>query len=1016
MKEKLTALDLEVSVNELEQNLVGLRLNNIYNVEFNNKQFLLKFQKPNVKQNLVIDCGLKLYITKFSRNTPNTPSGFIMKLRNFLSNKKLTGLKKIANERTIVFQFSNGLFYLALEFFSSGNLLVLDENLKILQVFRVNEEHNVKIGGFYNLFNPFELFNEASTLTSSFLDSDSVNINREYLESILEQEKMKINKTENTNNKNFKVLPISKLLYLNYPTLTNQLIQDKLKVVGVNPKESCANFFEANESTIESLLKALKECVSDIKLILDTDKNNRRGYLTKIKNPSFLETEEVNAETNPEFLYDSYSPFKPSDASALFDEITGGYTFAIDKFYSTLELLKTSTKTNNFISQQNRKLEQTKLENLKRVQQLDEVSVSNETKGNIIIFNVDIVEELIETIRDLAVKNQMDWKAIELWIQNQQRKRKQSDPIQRIKLPLKLEENKFNVLFPLDSNDQESDDDSESESDQDQASDSDSITDSDSSDLDSDFDDEDFKVKTSKTTSKPKKEVKEINIWIDFTLTAYNNASNYFQVKKELQTKKTKTLANQNKAMKSIEQKFNKNLNKKLKTETQPLITKLKEPFFFQKFNWFITTDGYLAILLNDDLIYWKYAEKNDFYLNSNAMIATKNSQVLIKNLRNEDTLSERAIVEISQFSLAGSDAWNKKISSASCYYCKVENISKFPNNDFEKNGVLDNTKFYIKDEDKLINLAPVQLVMGFGLMWRKKLKDSNIEYVEHGEETSKANMEAEIESEIESAIADAGIPVTEFDDMSVADEASESDADYELLVEKDSSVEKLATPQRQLHKSAVENALNEFDELSGRSFTRGLANEKKTKAKKIKGNNNDTETNISESSAKRLERSTKLQEKAQYNKLKVKRLINMKKPLVHYDLMLKELSPAMKLSNDEKEDELYDFEVVPMFAPWMALSKAKFKVKIQNGTNKKLKNCNDIMIYFENHMKLDSESKDKERIWPKELELLREYPTEALTISFFIDKFKCSLPGSKGESNGGNKGNKKSKGNKKKK
>jgi len=87
------------------------------------------------------------------------------------------------------------------------------------------------------------------------------------------------------------------------------------------------------------------------------------------------------------------------------------YIFAIDKFYSTLELLKTSTKTNNFISQQNKKLEQTKMENDKRVQQLDEVSVSNEIKGNTIISNIEIVEELIETIKTLTIKNQMDWKA-----------------------------------------------------------------------------------------------------------------------------------------------------------------------------------------------------------------------------------------------------------------------------------------------------------------------------------------------------------------------------------------------------------------------------------------------------------------------------------------------------------------------------------------------------------------------------------------------------------------------------
>ncbi|XBW38371.1 hypothetical protein QEN19_003958 [Hanseniaspora menglaensis] len=997
MKEKLTALDLEILVNELEQNLVGLRLNNIYNVQENNKQFLLKFQKPDVKQNLVIDCGLKLYVTKFSRNTPTAPSGFIVKLRSFLSNKKLTGLKKIENERTIVLQFSNGMFYLVLEFFSSGNLLVLDESLKILQVFRVNEEHNVKIGEYYNLFNPLDLFGEdvedsvATNPSFNYLENDLSKINETYLKKIFKNEEIKVNDVESLNNKKFKILSISKLLYLNYPTFTNQLIQDKLKLHGINSSESCVNYFNSTAETLENIINILSECAKEIKSILIADKSKRIGYLTKRINPAFLKSEEENSETNPEYLYDTYSPFKPSDENALFDVVSGGYVSAIDKFYSTLELLKTSTKTNNFISQQQKKLEQTKMENDKRVEQLETFSVSNEIKGNAIIENVDIVEELIEIMKNLIINNQMDWKAIELWIQNQQKKRKSSDAIQKLQLPLNLGENKFKVSLPIEKT-EDSEDTSESESD----------VMSESDDSDSDVEscsDSETDLKTVKK-KKEKKKINETSIWIDFTLSAYNNATNYFQTKKELQSKKSKTLANQQKAIKSIEHKFNKNLNKKLKESTQPLITKLREPFFFQKFNWFITTDGYLAILLNDDMIYWKYAEDNDFYLNSNNTIATKNSQVLVKNLRNEDALSERAILEISQFSLTGSEAWNKKISSASCFYCKINNISKFANDDYEKNGVLDNAKFYIKDENKLINLLPVQLVMGFGLLWRKKLKNNNIEYVEQSVETT------------DSVVEEVNLPLLE-DSKAFLKETATNDTELENLSEEDDVSESYSIPEKENHKSAIANALDEFDELSSRSQTPISKKEKKKLNKKTKTSIPVSANTMNEDSLKRFERSKQIEEKARYQNMKVKKLMNMKKPKVHYDLMLKELSPVMKLSQDDEQNSLYEFELVPMFAPWMALSKSKFKIKIQNGTLKKLKNCNDIMMYFEGYMKIDSESKDKDRIWPKELELIREFPTEGLVTSFFIDKFKLSAPGSNNGSNGGNKakkGKKKSK------
>ena len=967
MKEKLTALDLEVLVNELEESLVGLRLNNIYNIQDAHKQFLLKFQKPDVKQNLVIDNGLKMYITKYTRNTPPAPSGFIVKMRNFLSNKKLTGLKKIPNERIIVLQFSNGMFYLSLEFFSSGNLIVMDENLKILQVFRVNEEHGIQIGGYYNLFNPLELFKEETNMTGEnvsedYLQDDLSKMNISYIKDMFEAEKEKVNLYENKNNKKFKVLSISKLLYLNYPTLTNQLIQDKLKQRGYKVNEPCTNFLDSDEDVINEILEMLHECVKDVEQVLKSAKDERKGYLTKIENPSFLESEPENKESNPKFLYDSYSPFATSSTEC--DVISNGYVNAIDTFYSTLEVLKISTKTNNFISQQNRKLDQAKQENLERLRQLEEASHSNESKGNAIIANVAVIDELIETMNKLIYENQMDWKAAELWIQSQQKKKgKQSENIRKIRLPLKLEQSKFTVVLPLI----DYDEDSESESESDSGSDSDSDSD-----------------------TEPSKERKMIRIEIDFSKSAYTNASTYFSLKKDVETKKSKTITNQKKAIKSIEHKFNKNLNKKMNQETTPNITRLSENFFFQKFHWFITTDGYLCILLNDDNIYWKYAEADDFYLTCESSLANRNSKVLIKNLRKEENLSERAILEASQFCLAASEAWNKKINGSSCLYCKISNISKFVDDDFEKNGVLENGKFFIKDEEKLIRTSPVQIVMGFGLMWRKKAKGNVKEYIEYPAEAENGSKMSSYQNDV--AVSEDNDNLSEV-------------GDNENLEESEESLDDEKEENETSHSKTIANIFDEYD----KQVESSKPTSKKLK-KKLERKNNSNSNVISDDSYKRQERAKQLEEKAKFQQQKVIKLMNAAKPIVHYDMMLKEISPSLKLSNIQEEDELFEYDIVPMFAPWMALSKCKFKIKILNGSNKKMKNCHDIMIYFERHMKLDLESKDKERIWPIESERIKDYPVESLVTCFFVDKFKCSLPGTNVVSNGGGKGSKNNK------
>ncbi|SGZ38779.1 uncharacterized protein HGUI_00979 [Hanseniaspora guilliermondii] len=967
MKEKLTALDLELLVNELEESLVGLRLNNIYNIQDAHKQFLFKFQKPDVKQNLVIDNGLKLYITKYTRNTPPAPSGFIVKMRNYLSNKKLTGLKKIPNERIIVLQFSNGMFYLSLEFFSSGNLIVMDENLKILQVFRVNEEHGIHIGGYYNLFNPLELFKEESSMTErnsfeDYLKDDLSKMNISYIKDMFEAEKEKVNLYENKNNKKFKVLSISKLLYLNYPTLTNQLIQDRLKQRGYKVNEPCTNFLDSDDGVINKILEVLNDCVKNIEDVLKSPKDERKGFLTKIQNPSFLESEPENKESNPKFLYDSYSPFITSSID--YDVISNGYVNAIDTFYSTLEVLKISTKTNNFISQQNKKLDQAKQENLERLRQLEQASHSNEAKGNAIIANVAVIDELIETMNRLIYENQMDWKAAELWIRSQQKKKgKQSKNIKKIRLPLKLEENKFTVVLPLVDSYEDSYLDSDSDSD---------------SDLES-FSDSDSEPST--------KEKKMISMTIDFSKSAYTNASIYFSLKKEVESKKSKTLTNQKKAIKSIENKFNKNLNKKMNQETTPNITRLSENFFFQKFHWFITTDGYLCILLNDDNIYWKYAEADDFYLTCESSLANKNSKVLIKNLRKEENLSERAILEASQYCLAASDAWNKKINGSSCLYCKISNVSKFVDDDFKKNGVLENAKFFIKDEEKLIRTSPVQIVMGFGLMWRKKAKGDSKEYVEYPAEVDNDEKISSYNNVLIASGEDSNI----LEVVEVENQKETEDSFDDENVENETS-----------HSKTIANIFDEYDKQVETSKSAS----KKLK-KKLEKKNNSKINAISEDSYKRQERAKQLEEKAKFQQQRVIKLMNAPKPIVHYDMMLKEISCSLKLSNIPEEDELFDYDIVPMFAPWMALSKCKFKIKILNGSNKKMKNCHDIMIYFERHMKLDLESKDKERIWPIESERIKDYPVESLVTCFFVDKFKCSLPGSNVVSNGGGKGSK---------
>lgn len=81
MKQKLSALDLKLLVSELRNSIESYRLNNIYNIADSNKQYLLKFNKPDSKVNVIIDCGSRIHITEFARQTSNDTLQFCCKIK-----------------------------------------------------------------------------------------------------------------------------------------------------------------------------------------------------------------------------------------------------------------------------------------------------------------------------------------------------------------------------------------------------------------------------------------------------------------------------------------------------------------------------------------------------------------------------------------------------------------------------------------------------------------------------------------------------------------------------------------------------------------------------------------------------------------------------------------------------------------------------------------------------------------------------------------------------------------------
>ena len=153
MKQRFSSLDVKIVAHELAASLVSLRVSNVY--DLSTRIFLLKFAKPEHKEQLLIDSGFRCHLTSFSRTTAAAPSPFIARLRKFLKTRRVTAVSQVGTDRIIDIEFSDGQYRLFLEFYAGGNIVLTDSELTILALLRnVNEgeEHEqYRVGLKYNL-------------------------------------------------------------------------------------------------------------------------------------------------------------------------------------------------------------------------------------------------------------------------------------------------------------------------------------------------------------------------------------------------------------------------------------------------------------------------------------------------------------------------------------------------------------------------------------------------------------------------------------------------------------------------------------------------------------------------------------------------------------------------------------------------------------------------------------------------------------------------------------------------
>ncbi|XP_063231273.1 ribosome quality control complex subunit NEMF homolog [Bacillus rossius redtenbacheri] len=139
MKTRFNTYDLACCVTEL-QRLIGMRVAQVYDID--HKTYLIRLQKPEEKAVLLLESGVRIHTTAFEWPKNVAPSGFSMKMRKHLRNKRLESARQLGTDRIVDLQFGSGeaAYHVVLELYDRGNIVLTDCQLTILNILRPHTE------------------------------------------------------------------------------------------------------------------------------------------------------------------------------------------------------------------------------------------------------------------------------------------------------------------------------------------------------------------------------------------------------------------------------------------------------------------------------------------------------------------------------------------------------------------------------------------------------------------------------------------------------------------------------------------------------------------------------------------------------------------------------------------------------------------------------------------------------------------------------------------------------------
>ncbi|XP_024524547.1 nuclear export mediator factor NEMF [Selaginella moellendorffii] len=701
VKGRLNVADVAAEVKCLRC-LIGMRCANVY--DLTPKTYVIKLAKSSgltssgegERALVLLESGVRLHMTEFSRDKSVTPSGFTLKLRKHIRTRRLENVQQLGVDRVVDFQFGTGelAHHIILELYAQGNVLLTDADYNVLTLLRSHRDDYKGIAMMARHRYPVENCRtfQRTTMQDLIRAFSPDEKKAEQQEAQQTPQDARLQKKKDDEGFTLKSILLDSFSY--GPAVFEHVILD----AGLQPNMKvcdASNRSMVSEKDLHSLLEAIKRFEDWLESVTTGD-FTPEGYITFHPNKT---AKKKNAESAEEKMFDEFSPLLLKQSAHREYIKFDTFDAALDEFFSKIEGQRLDQQRKTQEDSAFSKLEKIRADQRSRVESLKrEVDQAVHT-AELIEYNLADVDLAIDAVR-AALANGMDWKDLGRMIKEE---RKAGNPVAGLIHSLQLEKNHITLLL--------------------------------SNNLD-DMDDDD--------KTKPADKVE-----VDLSLSAHANARKWFDMKKKQALKQEKTVAAHEKAFKAAERKTQQQLSQAKAVAT---ISHLRKVHWFEKFNWFISSENYLIISGRDaqqnEQIVKRYMKKGDLYVHADLHGA---SSTLIKNHNPSQPVSPLTINQAGCFTVCRSQAWDSKIITSAWWVYDHQVSKTAPTGEYLTVG-----SFMIRGKKNF--LPPYPLVMGFGLFFRLDESSIPAHFNERRIRAEGDNEEPEAEIQDDEEIDDASV------------------------------------------------------------------------------------------------------------------------------------------------------------------------------------------------------------------------------------------------------------------